>query len=293
MSEIDYTDKEQVATLAREMGHVPKDKWTGPEDKWVDAETFVKRGEHILPIVLKDKRELQAKNAELVQQMAALQEDVKGFKTHVEKAAQAQVTALEAQLARVRADKAEAITAQDGAGAVAADAEIERLTKEKADAVKAATPAATSSNEPAIHPAWKGWVAKNGWYDDDSPDFDEDLQTEANILYAKELRKGAKPSPEVWNRVAAAIRKRNPEKFGDTSQRGNTVEGDTDTDRSDNVRTRGNGKAHTYENLPPDAKRACDGYIERGWFNDLKGPDGKPLNKTQLRERYALEYDWS
>ena len=42
-------------TAAREMGWRPKEEFRGEAEKWVDAETFVSRGEHFLPHPLSDR----------------------------------------------------------------------------------------------------------------------------------------------------------------------------------------------------------------------------------------------
>ena len=59
-----------VETAAREMGWRPLAEFRGDAEKWVDAETFVSRGEHYLPIIKADRDKLQAKNAELEASLA-------------------------------------------------------------------------------------------------------------------------------------------------------------------------------------------------------------------------------
>ena len=43
---------------ARAQGWVPQEEFRGRENDWVDAETFVKRGREILPIVRKNNEKL-------------------------------------------------------------------------------------------------------------------------------------------------------------------------------------------------------------------------------------------
>ena len=40
-----------VEARARDMGWSPRDSWRGKAEDWIDAETFVKRGTEILPIL--------------------------------------------------------------------------------------------------------------------------------------------------------------------------------------------------------------------------------------------------
>lgn len=76
-----------VETAAREMGWRPKEEFRGEPEKWVDAETFVSRGEHFLPIVRADREKLraqvEAQNAQLAElkaTIAASQESLEELK---------------------------------------------------------------------------------------------------------------------------------------------------------------------------------------------------------------------
>jgi hypothetical protein len=62
---------EGVLKEATGQGWVPKEKFKGNEDDWVDASTFVKRGREILPILRKNNENLVR---ELNQTKASLQE---------------------------------------------------------------------------------------------------------------------------------------------------------------------------------------------------------------------------
>lgn len=44
---------------ARNMGWVPEDQFRGNKDQWVDAQEFVERGKHVMPLLLANNKRLQ------------------------------------------------------------------------------------------------------------------------------------------------------------------------------------------------------------------------------------------
>ena len=61
----------EVRHEAESQGWVPKERFRGNENDWVDAETFVKRGREILPILRKNNENLikdlnQTKESKLI-----------------------------------------------------------------------------------------------------------------------------------------------------------------------------------------------------------------------------------
>ncbi|CAB4183418.1 hypothetical protein UFOVP1078_64, partial [uncultured Caudovirales phage] len=68
-SEVDAS----VIQEAVSQGWVSKDKYRGDEKDWVDAETFVKRGREILPILRKN-------NENLLKELNQTKENLKEFK---------------------------------------------------------------------------------------------------------------------------------------------------------------------------------------------------------------------
>lgn len=50
-------DHPEVEQRAREMGWSPREQWRGNPDNWIDASTFVQRGEQVLPILQANLRQ--------------------------------------------------------------------------------------------------------------------------------------------------------------------------------------------------------------------------------------------
>ncbi len=149
-------DDTQYENDAREMGWVSKDEWEGPEDKWVDARTFVEKGENILPLLRANnkrlKKDLQSRDREigsLRESVEAANKAIKALqKHHTEATAQAvekAKTDLKAQLREAREigdlDAEEQI--QD---------KLHELRNPKTAVVEDEPP-----KEPALHPEFIAW----------------------------------------------------------------------------------------------------------------------------------------
>ena len=65
-----------VEAQALEMGWKPQDQFKGPAEKWVDAETYVRRGEEVLPLVRNENRKLLGKVDALNSTIAQLQQSL-------------------------------------------------------------------------------------------------------------------------------------------------------------------------------------------------------------------------
>jgi len=122
----------QIEAEALKMGWKPKEKFTGPEGKWVDAKTYVERGEQILPIV---QSQLRKTREELAEVRKAAQEW-----TELQKAAQErEVSEWKAKFEQAVKDKAEAISKGDGEAAVEAEARQEELKANRPETPKKET----------------------------------------------------------------------------------------------------------------------------------------------------------
>lgn len=271
-------DTRDYATEASKMGWHPKEKWTGDPEKWVDAKEFVERGEKVLPIVLAQKRELEQKYARLEAETAQMRKDVAEFKTFTERASAREKAELKAQLDAALAARKQAITDGDGDAFTQADEQVQRIK----DAAKEAEGKPAGGTEGNAHPDYAAWVAENQWYVTDT-----EMQIEANglaISIAGNKRLQGRP---LYDEVTKRIKKLYPEKFNDTinASRGNVAESHSDGGSSGGNGGVRNGKSKTYENLPEDAKRACDKFIKQGFIQ------GKDL--AEKRAKYCAEYDWS
>jgi len=160
----------EVETAAREMGWRPKEEFRGDVEKWVDAETFVSRGENFIPILRKDREQLRAKTATLEAQvaetnrlLAASQEAIADLKKfHDESTAK--------QVEKAKKDLIKQLKEARDAGNVEMEVEIQDEIDELRQAQKVAppsTPAAPAAPTRTAAPpdeAFKAWEANNSWF---------------------------------------------------------------------------------------------------------------------------------
>lgn len=241
----------EIELEAREMGWRPKEEFRGDTDKWVDAETFVSRGEHFLPILRKDRdtfkaraRVLETQVGELQATLTAAQEAIEALKEH-----QTESTKRQVELARRE------IISQIKEARESGNVEGEMELQERLDAVKLAQApapakpaAAAPPPPPAIDPVAQAWIEQNPWFEKDARKrglamgIADDLRNDPAIRHL-----GGKAFFEKLDEELS----REPAFGAERPQ--SKVNGGRPTGGSGTPRA-GRG----YADLPADAKEACD-----------------------------------
>lgn len=223
-----------------------------PDGKWVDAETFVEKGDKIAGI-LKSRLDRQER------QIGQLTDDNKAFgeyqKTLLDKAKAESAS----RLAELEALRAMAITDADGAEYTRVDREIQKVRKD----LDAPEPQGNGKQE--LDVLAQAWVLNNDWYNSNPK-----LHTYADGLADVVLAEGYN-GPAFYSELTRRVQEAFPEEFQNKRQtQSNTVEkgGELETVASD---------ARTYENLPPEAKTACDRFVKGGFTT---------------KEDYIATYEW-
>ena len=221
---------EETLKEAKRQGWVPQEDYNGPEDKWVDADTFVKKGKEINALLRKDNDFLKREVAEMKTTMM----EFKKFHADTEK------RAYERAMSDLRDQKKEAISTGDGDKVLQIDDAIDELKTRKPEPA-----AARASNQP--DPTFVQWNEDNSWFGKDT-----ELTNEANLI--GEVIKRQNPTligSEFLDEVTKRVKKMYPEKFTNSNRsRPSPVEGTTAPRASAK-----NGKS--YNDLPPEAKAAC------------------------------------
>jgi len=247
-------DAPSAEDRAMAMGWTPKGQFKGDPDKWVDAETFVKRGEEFLPFLKANNRRLEQALEKGNAQLEQMDKALKGAIQHISRADK---RAYEAARRDLESELDRAAEAGDAAAVRAVTQDIVTLEKDTADKAEPAAP-----DEDPVFAAWK---AANPWYGTD------EVMTAAavalgNRLYAEGYT-GKAQADEVTKRIKAEF----PHKFDNPNRRQpSVVEGGTGQGRKP-------GK--TYADLPPEAKAMCDSFVR-----DIKG---------FTKEKFVKDYDWS
>jgi hypothetical protein len=284
-------DAGNVEAQAREMGWKPKDQFTGNADSWVDAATYVKRGEQIIPILRSQNKKSQDEVARLRSELeqtktilAANQETIEGLKQFN---AQTALDGLKARKQRVMTEMAEA----KRAGNTEQEVQLQDQLTEVNTAIKTAETAAkpkpqgqTSGqpngqpNQPAaVDPVLQGWMQENAWFGKDP------VRTSLAGGIAQQLKADPataglvgrpfldKVAEEVERYMPSNGNRERPDKVsggGSTAQGGGRIEGGT-----------------SYADLPADAKAVCE---RQG--KQFVGPGRAYKTQEEWRKAYAERY---
>jgi hypothetical protein len=231
MSERDYEAE------ARKEGWKPKEDWTGAEEKWTDAKTFVERGENILPIV-------KSKLDRVEQRLAAAEQANKRFGEYHKQTLAREKREHEEKIAALESKLTKAVTEGDGDTFTRTNRELNSLRQSAPEEV----PDATAYNRMA-----EAWVDANPWYRD-NPKLGPYADGIAERVQA-EGYSGKAYFEELTKRVKSAF----PEEFENPNRKKpNGV--DEGGDKG------GENKSRAYDALPADAKKACDEFVAGGFM---------------------------
>lgn len=274
MSDLDnqQPDNNGVEQEAKRFGWVPKEEFRGDEDTWVDAETFVKRGKEINPILRANnerlKKELDAERDKHSRELAEIRKTAEEFKEFQKEAYERKQKELSTELDALKAQRKEAIREGDADLVVELEDRIEEVKEEKAAAKEPAAAPAKADEPVQIDPALTEWMENNKWFGSDI-----EATEIANGIGAAVMRQfpGLK-GKAFLDKVDEKLRARVPELYGNPNQSRNPVEGG-------GARGTPSAGKKTYENLPAEAKAACDKFVKQGLFKS--------------KEEYVALYDWN
>jgi hypothetical protein len=268
---LDAPQEPQYESEARAQGWVAKEEFRGSEDDWVDAETFVRRGKEIMPILRKNNEKLLKELGEAKKAAEEAREAAKEFREFQKQQFERKTKDLEVQLEQLKQAKRDAITNGDGDRAIAIDDAMDDLKEQRLEAkqdLKAAEDKAKEVPQVTADPALNEWMDRNDWFGKDTR-----LTGMANGL-GVELRRenpglqGKAFLDKLDEELAAML----PEKFGKKK-----VQNPMDGAPNGTARPVASSGKKTYANLPADAKAACDKFVKQG---------------LMTKEAYVAEYDW-
>ena len=267
-------DNSGVEKDARVFGWVPKEEFRGSEDSWVDAETFVKRGKEINPILRANnerlKKEMEAERQKHTREIAELKTATEEFKQFQKEAFERKQQQLETELGDLKNQRKEAIREGDADLVVELEDRIEEVKEEKAKKVEIKQPvAAPQETEVKLDPTLSEWIENNNsWF---GPDVEA---TEiANGIGASIRRQFPQLSGKAFlDKLDEKLKQRVPELYGNQNQTRNAVEGST-------TRSSSSSGKKSYDNLPAEAKAACDKFVKQGLFKS--------------KQEYVDLYDWN
>jgi hypothetical protein len=277
MSEESVTSNEvspEVQHEAESQGWVPKERFRGNESDWVDADTFVKRGREILPILRKNNENLIKDLQATKDQLKEFREAAEEFKKFQRESYERKAQEYESRIQEIKESRAQAISDGDGQKVNALDDALDQA-KEDFKEAKQAVKDVVSAKEPeptpeAIDPGLQAWLDRNSWFGQDKRltgmvnGIGESLRLEFPLLKGQAF----------LDKLDEVLAEEFPSKFGGKKQSPSSrVEsGSGRAGRS------GSSNAQSYDNLPPEAKSACDRFVKQ---------------KLMTREQYVADFDWN
>jgi hypothetical protein len=244
-----------VESKAAALGWVPKEQFRGDTAKWVDAETFVERGEQMMPLLRANNKRLEdelngmkGKLTQVEQLFQASQEAISELKKFHSEDTARQVTEAKKKL---RLELAEARKEGDTELEVQIETQLDDLRDAEAAArTKAATPSPTPAPAPAQvkaaeDPEYTAWAARTPWLGTNR------RMSALAITVAEELR--ADPANRglvgraFFDKITEEV-----EAVFNTRPAGSKVEASAGSSGGG-----GGAKKRSFADLPKEAKDAC------------------------------------
>ena len=280
MSENDTSNNAQpsaeVLHEAESQGWVPKERFRGNESDWVDAETFVKRGREILPILRKNNENLIKDLNQAKEQLKEFKEAAEEFKKFQREAYERKAAEYERRIQEIKESRAQAISDGDGQKVNALDDALDEAKEDLKEAKQAAREAEkpTASNDPTpnetkVDPVLQSWLDKNTWFGEDRR-----MTSIANGIGENlRLENPGLKGEAFLEKLDEVLAEEFPNRFGKKTPNSSRVESGSGR------QSRGSSSnAQSYDNLPAEAKAACDRFVKQ---------------KLMTREQYLADYDWS
>jgi len=202
-----------------------------PEEKRVDAKTFVERGEKIAGVMKSKVERLESRVEELARTNSEFQ---KYHKETLEKERQR----AQMRIAELEAERAQAITEGDGT-------RFTKVEKELSDLKTVTEPSRTAYNDLA-----NAWVAENKWYTTN-----EKLGAFADGI-AERVQAAGYVGQAYFSELTRRVKEAFPEEFK------NPARSQPSAVESDTVRESDDPKPKSYQSLPADAKAQCDKFVK-------------------------------
>jgi hypothetical protein len=275
MSEESVTSNEvspEVQHEAESQGWVPKERFRGNESDWVDADTFVKRGREILPILRKNNENLIKDLQATKDQFKEFREAAEEFKKFQRESYERKAQEYESQIREIKESRAQAISDGDGQKVNALDDALDQA-KENFKEAKQSVKDVVSAKDPeptpeAIDPGLQAWLDRNTWFGQDKRltgmvnGIGESLRLELPLLKGQAF----------LDKLDEVLAEEFPNKFGKKQSPSSRVESGSGR------QSRSGGNAQSYDNLPSEAKSACDRFVKQ---------------KLMTREQYVADFDWT
>lgn len=278
---------------ASQLGWKSQEQFEGPADKWVPAEEFLERADHVMPIMRENNRRLQSELAAERQAREKLESALNDMRDSMEAMKEYQTAETERRVKEARGE----LLAQLKQAKTEGDVDLEvRLTSELSqvdadlrvaeESREAAEKAGKQEKKPEptpvqLPPDFVAWKAQHDWY---GKDF---RKTSLANGIAAELRSDPANSHLVGKAFFDLLDEHLTETFDKlygAHQSGGKVEGGG-SQRPSGGGSGGGGGKKSYASLPADARAVCDRQESR-----MVGPNRAFKDQAAWRSHYAAQY---
>lgn len=275
---------QDVEQTARDMGWRPKEEFRGDEANWVDAETFVSRGENFLPILRANNKKLADELQETRHRLDEATTLIKSTQASVEDLKKFHTSETARQVEQARKDLITQITAAREAGDTESEIALteqladvraaQREAKKEGAPAPAAAPAAPA--QPAEAPEFTAWREANPW-------FKEKPRLRGLAMGIAEEIRAANPTlvgPKFFEKLSEEMAP-----HLDEGQPPAKVSGGRPSGSAGAGGSAGSRRTRTYSDLPSDAKASCD-----EWNTRLVGPGKSFKTIADWQTHYTEQY---
>lgn len=239
---------------AKGMGWRPEEEWDGPDGKWIDAKTFVERGEQIMPILRANNRKMKEELLTRDKDLATLRESLananKAIITLKKSYTESTKREVEIALADLREQYkgARQIGDTDLELKVQKDItnlekKVETLDKEHEEEIEEKK---DDTKPPELSPEFINWQKENRWFGN-TLNPDDKARTVAFVKIGEQLRKEGAPEMglDFMEKCMGILEE---QERGFTKPKSKVESGGGKG---------GRGGGRVWDNLPKEAKAAC------------------------------------
>lgn len=286
-------EQEQVESDARRLGWVPEEEFKGRKDHWVDAKTYLERGEQLMPILRQNNKKLQGDLKKSTQQIENLSEQVSNLNVALGKMEKHLTQANKQKVADAKTALKTSIKEAREAGDLDKEFELREqldeaiaeerriLAEEEADNKKGRQPPKDEST-PKISSDVQEFMNDNPWFTSTEPAdmkkakkfsrFAEDLREEGTDLVGREF----------LDEALRLFNEENGEEETPPPRKTSKVEGNESVRRPP---ARSGNAGKSFNSLPKDAQQACMQFAD-----DLVGPNKRYKTLDDWKKKYTKDY---
>ena len=265
----------ELEARAKRAGWVPREDYRGNQDRWVDADEFLRSAEENLPRAKERNAMLDRKLRRNEQELAALRQGMDELRAH---AARNEQRAYEAARTELLAQQQQAVQSADTATYNATSAQLAKLEEQKPRGAAPPIPAPPTEDLQEL----QRWVASKPWFGVEGQGKDPALTQMVTQLHANYMIKHPGVSNmEAVQAVERMLASQYPEEFGTKQQtRGQPRPRQQEQEELEE----GEGEGEDREPAPPPARsrRETPASVSGG---TISGPSGRrPGRPTKISE---------